>query len=199
MSAPGIRRVVAVYLTQGTLGLLLMIWMTWRHSGDAADIVHRLGANAPILITILVVFAAALQLLKFELTNVIYVSLGIMAYMTMVPDFDLMPVAEERMQAAIKDRVFRVYQIWLDEYLPEVEAVNQRLLDFDYRGATDAELAEFVEWAVADSGGPLSHCAVMAREYGLPCVTGTAVGTRVIPDGARVTIDGGQGIVRILG
>ena len=51
---------------------------------------------------------------------------------------------------------------------------------------------------VADSGGMLSHCAVLAREYGLPCVTGTIVGTRVIPDGAQITIDGGQGIVRIL-
>jgi pyruvate,water dikinase len=51
---------------------------------------------------------------------------------------------------------------------------------------------------VADSGGLLSHCAVLAREYGLPCVTGTIVGTRVIPDGARITIDGTQGVVRIL-
>jgi rifampicin phosphotransferase len=50
---------------------------------------------------------------------------------------------------------------------------------------------------VADSGGPLSHCAVVAREYGVPCVTGTRIGTRVIPDGARITVDGSKGIVRI--
>ncbi|HEY8838178.1 MAG TPA: PEP-utilizing enzyme [Dehalococcoidia bacterium] len=50
---------------------------------------------------------------------------------------------------------------------------------------------------VADSGGALSHCAVVAREYGLPCVVGTRTGSRTIPDGARITIDGGQGIVRI--
>ncbi len=50
---------------------------------------------------------------------------------------------------------------------------------------------------VADSGGPLSHCAVVAREYGLPCIVGTRVGTRQIPDGARITMDGAQGIVRI--
>ena len=50
---------------------------------------------------------------------------------------------------------------------------------------------------VADSGGPLSHCAVVAREYGVPCVVGTRTGSRVIPDGARVTVDGGQGLVRI--
>jgi signal transduction histidine kinase len=78
-------RVISVYLTQGTLGLLLMLWMTWRHSGEALGIVRSLGPNAPILILILVAFAAALQLLKFELTNVIYVSLGIVAFMIMVP------------------------------------------------------------------------------------------------------------------
>jgi pyruvate,water dikinase len=50
---------------------------------------------------------------------------------------------------------------------------------------------------VADSGGPLSHCAVVAREYGLPCVVGTRTGSRTIPDGARITVDGAQGIVRI--
>jgi signal transduction histidine kinase len=79
------RRVISVYLTQGTLGLLLMLWMTWRHYADAAGIVSRLGASATILMVILVVFAATLQLLKFELTNVIYISMGIIAYMTMVP------------------------------------------------------------------------------------------------------------------
>lgn len=52
---------------------------------------------------------------------------------------------------------------------------------------------------VADSGGPLSHCGVVAREYGLPCVVGTRVGSRTIPDGARITVDGAQGIVRIEG
>jgi pyruvate,water dikinase len=50
---------------------------------------------------------------------------------------------------------------------------------------------------VADTGGPLSHCAVMAREYGLPCIVGTKVGTRVIPDGARITVDGASGVVAV--
>ncbi|HLZ70840.1 MAG TPA: PEP-utilizing enzyme [Dehalococcoidia bacterium] len=50
---------------------------------------------------------------------------------------------------------------------------------------------------VADTGGALSHCAVMAREYGVPCVVGTKVGTRVIPDGARISVDGGSGVVSV--
>lgn len=51
---------------------------------------------------------------------------------------------------------------------------------------------------VADSGGPLSHCAIVAREYGIPCVAGTQNGTSRLKDGMRVSVDGGTGIVTIL-
>ncbi len=52
---------------------------------------------------------------------------------------------------------------------------------------------------VSDAGGPLSHCAIVAREYGIPCVAGTQVGTSVIRDGMRIRVDGGTGRVQILG
>jgi pyruvate,water dikinase len=52
---------------------------------------------------------------------------------------------------------------------------------------------------VADSGGVLSHCSIVAREYGIPCVTATRVGTRLLRDGQRVTVDGNRGIVRVEG
>ena len=52
---------------------------------------------------------------------------------------------------------------------------------------------------VADAGGPLSHCAIVAREYGIPCVAGTKNGTEVIRDGMRLRVDGGAGTVEILG
>ena len=50
---------------------------------------------------------------------------------------------------------------------------------------------------VADTGGVLSHCAIVAREMGLPAVVGTQVGTVLIKDGMIVTVDGTKGIVRI--
>ncbi len=50
---------------------------------------------------------------------------------------------------------------------------------------------------VTDAGGTLSHCAVVAREYGIPAVTGSKVATARIPDGALITVDGGAGTVRI--
>jgi pyruvate,water dikinase len=50
---------------------------------------------------------------------------------------------------------------------------------------------------VADTGGILSHCAIVAREYRIPCVVGTAVGTTMIKDGMMLTVDGSRGVIRI--
>ncbi|MCC6791907.1 MAG: hypothetical protein IT336_09485 [Thermomicrobiales bacterium] len=50
---------------------------------------------------------------------------------------------------------------------------------------------------VTETGGPLSHCAIVAREYGIPAVVGAHGATRAIKPGQRITVDGGQGIVTI--
>ena len=50
---------------------------------------------------------------------------------------------------------------------------------------------------VADTGGVLSHCAIVSREYGMPCVVNTLIGTVALKDGMTVTVDGSQGLVRI--
>jgi rifampicin phosphotransferase len=52
---------------------------------------------------------------------------------------------------------------------------------------------------VTDSGGLLSHSAIVAREYGIPGVVGTRQGTELIADGARVRVDGTAGEVTVLG
>jgi rifampicin phosphotransferase len=48
---------------------------------------------------------------------------------------------------------------------------------------------------VTDRGGLLSHAATIAREFGIPAVVGTKEATRIIPDGARVRVDGSRGEV----
>jgi len=50
---------------------------------------------------------------------------------------------------------------------------------------------------VADAGGVLAHCGIVAREYAIPCVVGVGVATQRISDGMLITVDGGQGIVRL--
>lgn len=46
-------------------------------------------------------------------------------------------------------------------------------------------------------GGLLVHGAIIAREYGIPCVTGVEGAVERIPDGAWLTVDGFRGEVRL--
>jgi phosphohistidine swiveling domain-containing protein len=48
---------------------------------------------------------------------------------------------------------------------------------------------------VVDSGGPASHAAIVAREYGIPAVMGTGTGTSTLSNGQLVTVDGSTGRV----
>lgn len=51
---------------------------------------------------------------------------------------------------------------------------------------------------VMEVGGPLQHGAIIAREYGLPCVSSVYNATKIIHDGDLIEVDGSNGIVRIL-
>jgi pyruvate,water dikinase len=51
---------------------------------------------------------------------------------------------------------------------------------------------------VTNTGGVLSHAAVVARELGLPAVVGVAGATEHIADGRLIEIDGGRGTISIL-
>jgi rifampicin phosphotransferase len=48
---------------------------------------------------------------------------------------------------------------------------------------------------VIERGGMLSHGAIIAREFGIPCVVAVRGATQVIPDGATITVDGDHGHV----
>jgi pyruvate,water dikinase len=50
---------------------------------------------------------------------------------------------------------------------------------------------------VTETGGLLSHAAVICREYGIPAVLGVPEATVRIPDRAHVLIHGGQGLVEL--
>jgi phosphohistidine swiveling domain-containing protein len=51
---------------------------------------------------------------------------------------------------------------------------------------------------VCDTGGSLTHAAIVSREYGIPCVVGTAIATQVVKTGDRIRVDGRAGTVRVL-
>ncbi|WP_424217197.1 rifamycin-inactivating phosphotransferase (plasmid) [Streptomyces sp. BI20] len=52
---------------------------------------------------------------------------------------------------------------------------------------------------ITEVGGLMTHGAVIAREYGLPAVVAVEGATRLIPDGARIRVDGTNGHVELLG
>jgi phosphohistidine swiveling domain-containing protein len=51
---------------------------------------------------------------------------------------------------------------------------------------------------VTDSGGALSHPAVVSREFGIPAVVGTTSATQKIKTGQRIRVNGASGVVEIL-
>lgn len=48
---------------------------------------------------------------------------------------------------------------------------------------------------VTDVGAPVSHAAIVAREFGIPCVVGTHDATTRITDGMQLRVDGAAGTV----
>ncbi|HNV69549.1 MAG TPA: PEP/pyruvate-binding domain-containing protein [Candidatus Ozemobacteraceae bacterium] len=51
---------------------------------------------------------------------------------------------------------------------------------------------------VTETGGVLSHAAVISREYGIPAILNLTGATQRIRDGQRLRIDGSSGIVEVL-
>ena len=52
---------------------------------------------------------------------------------------------------------------------------------------------------VMDQGGQLSHGSILAREYGIPCVTNVGPATRILATGQAIEVDGSRGVVRMIG
>ena len=48
---------------------------------------------------------------------------------------------------------------------------------------------------VTDAGGMTCHAAIVSRELGIPCITGTKVGTKVLQTNQEVTVDAKMGMV----
>ena len=63
---------------------------------------------------------------------------------------------------------------------------------------TNPDYTPFMEKSAAiitNVGGMLCHAAIVSRELGVPCVTGTKNATELLKDGMKVLVDGSKGIV----
>ena len=59
-------------------------------------------------------------------------------------------------------------------------------------------LFPLISGVITETGGILSHAAVIAREYGIPAVLAVQNATVKLADGQRVILDGNKGEVQIL-
>ncbi|MBI2548736.1 hypothetical protein HYW21_05285 [Candidatus Woesearchaeota archaeon] len=51
---------------------------------------------------------------------------------------------------------------------------------------------------VTDEGGVTCHAAVISREFGIPCIVGTRIATKILKDGMKVEVNANHGVVTIL-
>ena len=70
-----------------------------------------------------------------------------------------------------------------------------RIPDLGSSAGADQPERQRAAAVVVDSGGPGSHAAIVAREYGIPAVMGTGIGTATLTDGQLVTVNGSTGRV----
>jgi phosphohistidine swiveling domain-containing protein len=92
----------------------------------------------------------------------------------------------------VRGRVRIVRPDTIDELQPG-EILVAEVTDVGYTAAFCYAAA-----VVTELGGPMSHAAVVAREFGFPCVVDVQGATRVLPPGALVEVDGSTGEIRVL-
>jgi signal transduction histidine kinase len=105
------RHVLSVFLQQGLAGLVVMVAVTWVRRGEASAVMHALGPDAPLLILVFIAFSAVLGFLKFELTNLIFVSLGMIAYIAMPPLLGMVLASWITVLVAMAVRLLGMYEI----------------------------------------------------------------------------------------
>ncbi len=49
---------------------------------------------------------------------------------------------------------------------------------------------------ITDQGGITSHAGIVSREFGIPCIVGTKIATKIFKDGDLLEVDANKGIVR---
>ena len=71
------------------------------------------------------------------------------------------------------------------------------VLVIPYSDVSWTPLFSLAKAVISESGGLLSHCSIVAREYGIPAVVSVDAATQ-IEDGALLAVDGNNGLVLVL-
>jgi pyruvate,water dikinase len=107
-----------------------------------------------------------------------------------VSDRVLVGIPASRGQAIGKVKIVRNFQ--------EAGEINkQTILVVPYTDSGWATILVRAGGVIAESGGKLSHGAIVAREYGIPAVMDIHGATDLLRDGQKVRIDGSRGTVEM--
>lgn len=83
--------------------------------------------------------------------------------------------------------------------LSEFDKLKQgEILVCKYTDPVWTPLFTIAQAVVSDTGGPLSHSAIVAREYNIPAVLGCGNATKVLSDGQEIIVNGDEGIIQII-
>lgn len=94
-------------------------------------------------------------------------------------------------------RVVKV--IGVEELVKDIEAFRQgEVLVTTMTQPNMVPLAAKASAIVTDEGGVTSHAAVLAREFGIPCIVGTHAATRTFKTGDEIEVDAGKGSARLI-
>jgi phosphohistidine swiveling domain-containing protein len=88
----------------------------------------------------------------------------------------------------------RVVQPWNIDDLQPGEVLVAKVTDIGYTPAFAYAAA-----VVTELGGPISHAAIVAREFGVPCVVNARGAATRLPTGALIDVDGTTGEVTVVG
>lgn len=90
-------------------------------------------------------------------------------------------------------------QVKIVRNFSEVDKVEEG--DIVVTSMTTPEIVAALEKAggiITDEGGVTCHAAIIAREYGIPCLVGTKCATTVFQDGAKISLDCFTGSVKVI-
>jgi phosphohistidine swiveling domain-containing protein len=91
-----------------------------------------------------------------------------------------------------RGRVRIIDDTTIDDLQPG-EVLVAEVTDVGYTPAFEIAAA-----VITNLGGPMSHAAIVAREFGVTCVVDAPEATRRLADGALIEVDGSSGEIRVL-
>jgi len=96
-----------------------------------------------------------------------------------------------------KGRVKGKIRIILDE-LKTPQLKQGEVLVADKLSARFISVINRAKAIITDQGGVLSHTAIIAREFKIPCVIGAKIATKILKNGDVVEVNANKGLIKIL-